>query len=118
MLGTSMTDSDLLLSTADSKPQRANTVSRAWTILAPRSGLRPMRPDDARHTRVSSMLKQGVHPKIVQERLRRASMHMPLDTYSHVVTATQQGAAESFDNLVSPKYNGSVGENELIRSFC
>jgi len=51
------------------------------------------------------MLKQGVHPKIVQERLGHASIQTTLDTYSHVAPGLQETAAESFDNLVSPKYN-------------
>ncbi|MBN2185836.1 MAG: tyrosine-type recombinase/integrase [Dehalococcoidia bacterium] len=32
----------------------------------------------------SLMLKQGIHPKIVQERLGHATIQMTLDTYSHV----------------------------------
>ena len=50
------------------------------------------------------MLKQGVHPKIVQERLGHASIQITLDTYPHVAPDLQ-AAAEGFDKLVSPKYN-------------
>jgi len=39
---------------------------------------------DARHTHASIMLKQGIHPKIVQERLGHANIAITLDTYSHV----------------------------------
>jgi integrase len=59
------------------------------------------------------MLKQGVHPKIVQERLGHASIQMTLDTYSHVAPDLQEAATESFDKLVSPKYNDTL-ENEFI----
>ena len=38
------------------------------------------------------MLKQGVHPKIVQERLGHASIQITLDTYSHVAPGLQQAA--------------------------
>ena len=51
------------------------------------------------------MLKQGVHPKIVQERLGHTSVQTTLYTDSHVALGFQEAAAESFDNLVSPKYN-------------
>ena len=54
----------------------------------------------------SLMLKQGVHPKIVQERPGHASIQITLDTYSHVASRLQEAALESFDKLVSPKYNG------------
>ena len=45
----------------------------------------------------SIMLKAGIHPKVVQERLGHASIQMTLDTYSHVAPGIQEAAAESFD---------------------
>ena len=59
------------------------------------------------------MLKQGVHPKIVQERLGHASIQMTIDTYSHVARGIQKAAAKSFDNLVSPKPNNTY-ESEIV----
>jgi integrase len=47
------------------------------------------------------MLQQGVHPKIVSERLGHASIGITLDTYSHVLPAMQQEAAAAFDELFS-----------------
>jgi integrase len=49
------------------------------------------------------MLKQGVHPKIVQERLGHATIAVTLDMYSHVAPGLQEAAAASFDKLVLPK---------------
>ncbi len=60
---------------------------------------------DARHSHVSLMLKQGIHPKIVQERLGHSSIQITLDTYSHVTPGLQQAAAKSFDVAYSPMYN-------------
>jgi integrase len=45
------------------------------------------------------MLAQGVHPKIVQERLGHSTIAMTLDTYSHVVPGLQEAAAKKFDSL-------------------
>ncbi len=50
------------------------------------------------------MLKQGVHPKIVQERLGHASIQVTLDTYSHVAPGLQEAAAKGFDELVLPDH--------------
>lgn len=80
---------------------------------ATRVRLKVIRLQDARHTRASSILKQGVHPKIVQERLGYASIQITLDTYSHVAPGLQEAAAESFDKLVSPQYN-EILENEVV----
>jgi integrase len=63
------------------------------------------------------MLKQGIHPKIVQERLGHASIQITLDTYSHVSPGLQQAAAESFDKLLSPSYNKRASENEPVEKL-
>jgi len=60
-------------------------ASHNWIKLVRRTGLKGIRLHDARHTHASLMLKQGVHPKVVQERLGHASIQITLDTYSHVV---------------------------------
>jgi len=46
------------------------------------------------------MLKQEVHPKIVEECLGHASVHVTLDTYSHVAPGLQQVTAKRFDDIV------------------
>jgi integrase len=57
------------------------------------------------------MLKQGVHPKIVQERLGHASIRITLDTYSHVAPGLQQAAANRFDEIVLPEREKESVEN-------
>ena len=52
---------------------------------------------DARHAHATLMLKQGVHPKIVQERLGHAKVGTTLDIYSHVTPGLQEAAALRFD---------------------
>jgi integrase len=115
MIGIPLRQDDLVFSTPEGKPLRPNTVSRAWQMLAARAGLRVIRLHDARHTHASLMLKQGVHPKIVQERLGHASIQITLDTYSHVAPGLQEAAAESFDKLLSPQYN-ETPENEVFQT--
>ena len=83
------------------KPCLPGTISHAWVKLANKVGLEGIRFHDARHTHASLMLKQGVHPKIVQERLGHATISTTLDLYSHVAPGLQQAAAEGFDKLLS-----------------
>ncbi|MFC1873374.1 tyrosine-type recombinase/integrase [Chloroflexota bacterium] len=115
-IGKPLTDSDLIFSHPNGKPLRPNTVSRAWAILAAKAGVKVIRLHDARHTHASLMLKAGIHPKIVQERLGHASIQITLDTYSHVAPGLQEAAAAQFDKLVSPKYNGD-GKNEHVENY-
>ena len=114
-LGIPLKDDDLVFNTLEGKPLRPNTITRAWSTLATRAGVKVIRLHDARHTHASLMLKSGVHPKIVQERLGHASIQITLDTYSHVAPGLQQAAAEGFDKLVSPMYNNS-SKNEPVEN--
>ena len=102
ILGIPLTDDDLVFSTLG-KPLRPNTITRAWAVLAKRAGLNVIRLHDARHTHAPIMLKTGVHPKIVQERLGHATVAFTLDVYSHVAPGIQEAAANRFDELVSPR---------------
>jgi len=43
------------------------------------------------------MLKQGVNPKIVCERLGYSSVTITMDTYSHVLSGMQEKAALAFE---------------------
>ena len=54
------------------------------------------------------MLKQGIHPKVVQERLGYSSIQMTIDTYSHVAPGIQEAAAQRFDDIINPinRYKG------------
>ena len=57
------------------------------------------------------MLKQGIYPKIVQERLGHSSIQKTLDTCSHVVAGFQEAAAAGFDKMVLTKREKEVVEN-------
>ena len=101
--GNPLTDDDLVFSNLEGKPLRPNTITRAWTTLAAKYGLKVIRLHDARHTHASLMLKQGIHPKVVQERLGHSSIQMTIDTYSHVAPGIQEAAANRFDEVLNHK---------------
>ncbi len=90
------------------EPLLPNTVSHAWGKTVTRAGIKYIRFHDARHTHASLMLKQGIHPKIVQERLGHSSISITLDTYSHVAPGLQEAAAKRFDEAMRIKHNEVV----------
>jgi len=109
--GTRLSEDDLIFSNVEGKPLLPNTVTHAWVKLVRRAGLKGVRLHDCRHSHASIMLKQGTHPKVVQERLGHASIQVTIDIYSHVAPGIQKAAAENFDKLVSPKHADTC-ENE------
>jgi len=83
----------------EGQPINPNTVTPAFNKIAKRTGLK-LRLHDLRHTHATLMLKSGVHPKIVSERLGHATVAFTLDTYSHVVPGLQEAAAKAFDECL------------------
>ena len=64
-------------------------LSSAFAALIRRTKLTGFRFHDLRHTHATHLLKQGVHPKIVSERLGHSTVAITLDTYSHVLPGMQ-----------------------------
>jgi integrase len=110
LLGTKLRDEDFVFSDLNGNPLLPGTITQAWRKLARKAGLQGIRLHDARHTHASLMLKQGVHPKIVQERLGHATISTTLDLYSHVAPGLQEAAAESFDRLLNGGHENGVVE--------
>lgn len=98
-----VTDNDLVFCHWNGSPLLPNSVTHAWIKLTRRCGLRGIRLHDTRHTHASLLLKQGVHPKVVQERLGHAGIAITLDLYSYVAPGLQQAAANKFDDIVLQK---------------
>ena len=57
---------------------------------------------DLRHTHATMLLKQGVNPKIVQERLGHSSIGITMDIYSHVMPNMQKDAVANFNIALDP----------------
>src|SRR3990170_5414573 len=102
LLGVALKDDDLMFAWPDGRPMLPDSVSHAREKLVNRLGLKGVRLHDTRHTHASLMLAQGIHPKIVSERLGHSSIVITLDTYSHVTPGLQEAAARRFEEgLVS-----------------
>jgi len=96
-----ITENDLVFSHWDGTPLLPDSITHAWVKLVRKCGLKGIRLHDARHTHATIMLKQGVHPKVVQERLGHSTISTTLDTYSHVSPGMQEAAARGFDDILN-----------------
>ena len=89
----------MIFADLDGQPLNPDTITPGFAKLAKRAGLK-LRFHDLRHTHATLMLKSGVHPKIVSERLGHATVAFTLDTYTHVVPGLQEAAAITFDSTI------------------
>ena len=81
-------------------PQRPRNVTKAFAALAARVGLSPVSIHGLRHTHVTELLRAGVHPKVVSERVGHASIAFTLQRYAHALPDMQQDAADQSQRLV------------------
>ena len=88
---------DLVFTSVEGKPIDPCVLTHAFARIAARAGLEGVRFHDLRHTHATLMLRQGVHPKIVSERLGHSTVAITLDTYSHVLPGLQEAAAQRFE---------------------
>ncbi len=74
-------------------------LSREFSRILKRANLPAIRFHDLRHTHATLLLLQGVHAKIVQERLGHATIAVTIDTYSHVLPSMQDQVVEKLNKL-------------------
>lgn len=96
-------DFDLVCPSGVGTPCLQSNVRMAFYRLVSRAEVPRIRIHDLRHTHASMLLKQGVHPKVVQERLGHSDIQTTLNIYSHVLPGLQKEAAEQFDILLTNK---------------
>jgi integrase len=77
--------------------RKSNLIRRSFKPLLEAASLPNIRFHDLRHTAATLLMAEGVHPKVVQERLGHSSIGLTLDTYSHVLPSMQNEAADKLD---------------------
>ena len=78
------------------EPLLPETVTHAFKKLVTSIGIDDVWFHDLRHTHATVMLLQGIHPKVVQERLGHSKISTTLDLYSHVMPSIQKDAVLRF----------------------
>ncbi len=97
LVGPDYKDRGLVLARADGSPWKPDSFTSSYRSLVRRLGLSHIRFHDLRHTHATQLLRQGVHPKVVSERLGHSTVGITLDVYSHVLPGMQEDAARRVD---------------------
>lgn len=77
------------------------SIHRVFRKLIKKAGVPKIRLHDLRHTHATFLLQEGIHPKIVSERLGHGNVSITLDIYSHVIPSMQKEAAKAFQSFES-----------------
>lgn len=89
-------DHGLAFCQQDGRPLHAHNVTqRDFRRVLERAGLPHIRFHDLRHSHATHLLRQGVNPKVVQERLEHSTPAFTLAVYSHVLPGMQEEAARA-----------------------
>lgn len=107
-VGPAYRDDGLVLADPRGRPIFDSTVRRAFYSLTRRAGIGHVRIHDLRHTAATLMLRVGVNPKVVSERLGHATVSITLDTYSHVLPDLQREAAAALDEILVGNWSAKV----------
>ena len=100
-LGPAYNDHDLVCPRPGGAPWPPDMFSSAFAAAVRRSGMHAFRFHDLRHSHASKLLKAGVHPKVVSERLGHAGIGITLDTYSHVLPGIQEDAVQRLNAVLA-----------------
>ncbi|MFC0651976.1 tyrosine-type recombinase/integrase [Lederbergia wuyishanensis] len=77
--------------------------------------VKKIRFHDLRHTHVSLLFSQNIHPKIVQERLDHSTIQMTLGTHTPICSM-QEAAAQKLDEIFTnneTKDNKNTNQNSI-----
>lgn len=96
----------LVFITTQGRPIHQNTINGQLARLTALAKVPTIRFHDLRHTCATLLMANGVHPKMVQERLGHSAISITLDRYSHVTESMQQPAADKIDDLLKRRIQG------------
>ena len=93
LFGAAYQDEDLVFAGIAGEPIHPTWFVDQFRQIVKHAGVPVIRWHDLRHTFATIALSQGVHPRVVQERLGHSDVSVTLGTYSHVSPDLHEQAA-------------------------
>lgn len=93
LLGDAYEQNDLVCCVEDGSIWKPSAFTSAYEDLLRRRGIKKIRFHDLRHSHASQLLRSGVNPKIISERLGHSKVGFTLDVYAHLLPGMQEEAA-------------------------
>lgn len=77
--------------------RRSNFRKRVWLPAVAATVGQPCTFHDLRHTHATLLIREGLHPKVIQSRMGHTSIRTTLDTYGHLFPGLDEAAADALD---------------------
>lgn len=100
LMGPAYEDQNLVIANEVGRIANAGQLRKVMKRIAEKGKVPYIPPKNLRHTHATLLLRAGVHPKIVQERLGHSSVLITLNVYSVVLETMQEEATERFESLL------------------
>lgn len=98
--GVRIDDSGFLFAKPDGSPLHRDYFSQTFERILAKTDLPRIRLHDLRHTHATLLLKEGIPPKVVSERLGHSNVAFTMQVYQHVLPGMQADAAAAFSEKV------------------
>ncbi|KMY49194.1 tyrosine-type recombinase/integrase [Peribacillus loiseleuriae] len=85
------------------KPIRPDSISKRWRRFTKRENFKHIRFHALRHTSATLLINEGVHAKVISERLGHSNISTTMNIYGHVLAEADQAAASHFDSFFEKK---------------
>ncbi|HUW79248.1 MAG TPA: site-specific integrase [Candidatus Nanopelagicaceae bacterium] len=100
VMGSAWAEHNLVFTGPTGEPLYPDRITRAFSTEVLRLKLPVITLHGLRHTWATIALREGIHPKLVQERLGHANVGITLGIYSHVAPTMHDDAAETVARAV------------------
>ncbi|MBM7585794.1 integrase [Bacillus pakistanensis] len=85
------------------KPIRPDSIGQWWRRFTTSNQFKHIRFHDLRHTSATLLINEGVHAKVISERLGHADISTTMNIYGHVLEEADKTAATHFESFFEKK---------------
>jgi len=82
------------------KPYNPSSIKNWWKRFIKRHNLKYINIHALRHTSATLLINQGVHAKIISERLGHADIQTTMNIYGHFLRQADEKATQKLDEVL------------------
>ncbi len=118
-LGDQWHDHDRVFARWNGEPMHPDTLTNWFSDFVKRNDLPPITVHSLHHTNASLLIAAGTNLRTVSARLGHSQTSTTLNTYSHAIRSADAAAADTLNDLLSPKTQKkkAVNTKPILRFF-